>query len=214
MNGTGTGTAWLPARYATPLWIAVGLLLVLSFLVGHGLGRRRVAVAPTLPDLALVEGVPGRELADLLADVERTQLADASEAVEYPAFFAGEDGVTVPREAPVMAAVQAAVGPAREDRAPPADPRPSAPYTIVLVADTSREEARALRTRLRDAGVHAWADVRRIDGAEAWRVAVGAFEDAAVAEQAAARLAPLWRPWLDAPEVGVGAVTEAVDPAE
>ena len=85
------------------------LLSVVMFGVGFALGRAKVAVTSDGTPVSMVDGVPGQELVELLAEVERGNVLHASQAMTYPQFFAGGGTVEVPTAAPKPAAVDAAV---------------------------------------------------------------------------------------------------------
>ncbi len=193
MSGQDTGarSAYLPVRYGLPAVVVAVLAAVGAGAAGYGLGVRASATVAPREDLTLTAGVPDRALVDLLADVDRTLLADPSQAVEYPAFFGEEDRVTVPLEPAVDPRTRMVVAAPRAAAAPPADVPPAGDWTLDLLRRATRSEASDLRDRLRSAGLHGWMRVRRVDGQPEWQLSVGAWGTRDEAESAQPVLARL-----------------------
>lgn len=173
------------------------LAVVLAFFIGLGLGRRQTPPVAERPDFALTSGVPGRELLELLADVERAPLADPADALHFlPDGDESEKAWAVPEEAAQLTRHKAVtrqprVGPAARPEGPSADGE----WTLLLYQTRSRREVETLRDALRASGLFAWLTSHRVDGQAWWSLVVGGFDSEGAAESqapAVARLLPTW----------------------
>lgn len=151
------------------------LLSVVTFGVGFALGRAKVAVTSDGTPVSMVDGVPGQELVELLAEVERGNVLHASQAMTYPQFFAGNGTVEVPTEAPKPASVDAAVPGAPSVADGATDPLPEGPYTIHVGDFTAEKDAIATHDVLAAAGFTVWRSVRLDDGKPVWILGIGSF---------------------------------------
>lgn len=151
------------------------LLSVVTFGVGFALGRAKVAVTSDGAAVSMVDGVPGQELVELLAEVERGNLLHASQAMTYPEFFSGGGGVIVPTEAPKPAGVDATVPSAPSVADGATDPLPEGPYTIHVGDFTSEASARATHDVLEAAGLTVWRSVRLEGGKPVWVLGIGSY---------------------------------------
>lgn len=166
----------LRATVAGGLFASV-LTFALGYLVGRGGAPESSATVP-----GLVEHVPGRDLVELLADVERSTLSSATEAMRYPEIIDGGTGTPIPPPAPASPTVSASVPGVAVAPAFEADPVPTGRYHVAVGAYADRQQAKAVREHLRAAGQTAWWQLKRVQGAEQIEVAVGGFGSLAEAE--------------------------------
>jgi hypothetical protein len=151
------------------------LLSVVMFGVGFALGRAKVAVTSDGTPVSMVDGVPGQELVELLAEVERGNVLHASQAMTYPQFFAGGGTVEVPTAAPKPAAVDAAVPGAPSVADGATDPLPEGEYTIHVGEFSDEKDATATRDVLAAAGFAVGRTVRLEDGKAVWILFSGSY---------------------------------------
>lgn len=151
------------------------LLSLVTFGVGFALGRAKVAVTSDGAAVSMVDGVPGQELVELLAEVERGNVLHASQAMTYPQFFNGQGEVQVPTEAPKPAQVDAAVPAAPSIADGTTDPLPEGPYTIHVGEFASEKDAIATHDVLAAAGFTLWRSVRLENGKPVWILGMGSF---------------------------------------
>lgn len=155
---------------------AIALLLAAStFGLGVALGRSKIAVTSDGAPVTLVDGVPGDELVELLAEVERGRVLHASQAMTYPQFFAGEGAVQVPDAAPKPAPVDAVVQAAPSVGGSATDPIPAGPYTVHVGNFVVEAEVLAARELLTQSGLPVWTSVRLDGGKPTWIVGVGSY---------------------------------------
>lgn len=169
---------------------------LICFGAGYALGRSGMSAAEPVRHATLTGDVPGRELVELLAEVERAAMVHPSSAMQYPNWAESEDGLELPDDVPPSAGVTAAVpAPPRTDT-PQTDTLPDAAWTISVGTFETKDEAWGVREHLRAKALDAWVTVRLEDGKTLWWVGVEGFEEPLAAEE---RLALTVEAMKDAP---------------
>lgn len=176
-------------RDARDLWVSrshlhagVVFAVVLAmgtFSAGYYVGKGQVRAAESPRYASLVGEVPGTELVELLAQVERTKVVHASAAIEYPTFAEDEEGLHVPgvQEAPAAPGVDAVVEAPPLAQVPEVDAVPEGAFTVAVGRFSDEDAARGVRDHLRAQGHAAWLSLRLVEGEPELGVAVGGFAD-------------------------------------
>lgn len=172
---------------------AVAALLLTGTAFGFGWLRGRSAAppAPSAVGVGLTAEVPDDAMLELLARVEASAAPrDGVQALTFPDALKGGEGAapTVPHgpEQPG----EAVVVPASEAPAPVADAPPAGRYTLTVHRGPDAQAAERLKARLVEAGLPAWVGAELVNGAPAFRVAVGGYADEAAARSKLAEVAP------------------------
>jgi hypothetical protein len=182
---------WVSRSHLHAAIAAASLLAVMSFAGGYALGRGKTG-ASEAPHLAsLTDAVPGEDLVELLAQVERTAIAHPSQAMVYSDWAEGKGALPVPPQGGDAAGVEAVVGPSPLTSSIEADGLPRAKWTVEVGSFDAEADGRAVRDWLRDQAQPAFMTVRIKEGARTFWVGVGGFGSQEEAKAAATVLAPV-----------------------
>jgi cell division septation protein DedD len=140
--------------------------VVLSFAVGFAVGKRSVSELGDPVASTLVSQAPGEELVELLAEVERGAMVNASKQVIYQDVL--ERRAAAPLEEP-------------QPVEPLGDAVPVAPWGVVVGMYDAPEEVASLVDHLRAGELPVWVEQVRTSGEPTFRVGVGGFESEAEA---------------------------------
>jgi hypothetical protein len=172
--------------HLTAAGAAAVVLTLTAFGVGFGLGRSSVPPVVHAEAPSFLGTVPGEDLVQLLAEVERGRVAHTSSAVRYPDWIdgSGELGIPAAAEAATGVAVAASVGVPAGFTSPASDAPPPGAYAVEAGELATPDEAAALRDVLRAQGLAAWSGPRQVDGVTRFVVRVGGFGSEAEATAA------------------------------
>jgi hypothetical protein len=193
-------------RQARDLWIsrghlgaaaaAVGIGLLLAFLVGTAVGRRGVGLDREAP----YAEVPEEALVDLLARVETSAVTGGGAArLTYPEALAGRaTEVALPVDPPAPGEVRVEAPPFAE--IPGLGAPPTAGVGVRLARSLERAAVIPHLEAAVSEGLPVWARVERSGGVDVFEVGVGPWDDArsgaAALDAAATQLVPLEREWI------------------
>jgi hypothetical protein len=165
-----------PAERAVPGRAMVAVALG-AFVAGVGVGR--VSAPPSVarvPDL--LSQVPGDELVEVLALVERNHSTSPTDLLTYPALGAPGEA-RVPTAAPAAAGLSAVVAPVLTTSPPKGwPPPPPGAFTVEVAAEAEPVDGAELVERLAGQGLPVWAELSLVGGRPRVRVAVGGGAEA------------------------------------
>jgi cell division septation protein DedD len=155
--------------------------VVLSFAVGFAVGKRSVSELGDPVASTLVSQAPGEELVELLAEVERGAMVNASKQVIYQDVLERRAAAPLPEEAPAAGGMTASVSAEPQPVEPLGDAVPVAPWGVVVGMYDAPEEVASLVDHLRAGELPVWVEQVRTSGEPTFRVGVGGFESEAEA---------------------------------